>query len=75
MLLLTLLIGFSPSVLGQLEDSQFGDDIDSDLADFGLDIVRRFKICFTFWCLDFLYLTLYFIFLLTHRRLAGSPGR
>ncbi|XP_070785200.1 inter-alpha-trypsin inhibitor heavy chain H5 isoform X2 [Enoplosus armatus] len=41
MLLLTLLMCFSPSVLGQLEDSQFGDGIDSDLADFDLDIAPR----------------------------------
>ncbi|XP_044042160.1 inter-alpha-trypsin inhibitor heavy chain H5 [Siniperca chuatsi] len=41
MLLLTLLICFSPSVLGQLEESQFGDDINSDLADFDLDIAPR----------------------------------
>ncbi|XP_029317777.1 LOW QUALITY PROTEIN: inter-alpha-trypsin inhibitor heavy chain H5 [Cottoperca gobio] len=40
MLLLTLLITcFSPSVLGQL--GGFGDDIDSDLADFDLDIAPR----------------------------------
>lgn len=42
MLLLTLLLCFSPA-LGQLEESQFGDDIDSDLADFDLDIVRHLK--------------------------------
>lgn len=41
MLLLILLICFSPSVLGQLEESQFGDETDSDLADFDLDIVRH----------------------------------
>ncbi|XP_041819943.1 inter-alpha-trypsin inhibitor heavy chain H5 [Chelmon rostratus] len=40
MLLLTLLLCFSPA-LGQLEESQFGDDIDSDLADFDLDIAPR----------------------------------
>lgn len=39
MLLLTLLLCFSPGVLGQLEESQFGDDI--DLADFDLDIAPR----------------------------------
>ncbi|XP_037617089.1 inter-alpha-trypsin inhibitor heavy chain H5 [Sebastes umbrosus] len=39
--LVTLLICFSPSALGQLEESQFGDDIDSDLADFDLDIAPR----------------------------------
>lgn len=39
MLLLTLLLCFSPGVLGQLEESQFGDDI--DLADFELDIAPR----------------------------------
>ncbi len=43
MLLLTLLICFSPRVLGQLEESQFGDDVDSDFADFDLDIVRHLK--------------------------------
>ncbi|XP_070710275.1 inter-alpha-trypsin inhibitor heavy chain H5 [Pempheris klunzingeri] len=41
MLLVTLLICFSPSALGQQEESQFGDDIDSDLADFDLDIAPR----------------------------------
>ncbi|XP_045928135.1 inter-alpha-trypsin inhibitor heavy chain H5 isoform X1 [Micropterus dolomieu] len=41
MLLLILLICFSPSVLGQLEESQFGDETDSDLADFDLDIAPR----------------------------------
>ncbi|XP_031714890.1 inter-alpha-trypsin inhibitor heavy chain H5 [Anarrhichthys ocellatus] len=41
MLLLTLLLCFSPSVLGQLEESQLGDDIDSELVDFELDIAPR----------------------------------
>lgn len=39
MLLLTLLVCLSPNVLAKLEE--FGDDIDSDLADFDLDIVRH----------------------------------
>lgn len=39
--LLTLLLSFSGTVLGQLEDSKFEDDV--DLADFGLDIVRLLK--------------------------------
>lgn len=39
MLLLTLLICFSPRALGQLEEDLFGDDI--DLADFDLDIAPR----------------------------------
>lgn len=43
LLLLTLLICTSPSVLGRLEESQFADDIDSDLADFDLGIVRHLK--------------------------------
>ncbi|KAM6896309.1 inter-alpha-trypsin inhibitor heavy chain H5 [Lycodopsis pacificus] len=41
MLLLTLLLCFSPRALGQLEESQFGDDVDSELADFELDIAPR----------------------------------
>ncbi|XP_031156208.1 inter-alpha-trypsin inhibitor heavy chain H5 [Sander lucioperca] len=41
LLLLTLLICTSPSVLGRLEESQFADDIDSDLADFDLGIAPR----------------------------------
>ncbi|XP_054480726.1 inter-alpha-trypsin inhibitor heavy chain H5 [Anoplopoma fimbria] len=41
MLLLSLLLCFSPTALGQLEESQFGDDIDSELADFDLDIAPR----------------------------------
>ncbi len=42
MLLLTLLLCFSPRALGQLEEYQFEDDADLDLADFDLDIVRHF---------------------------------
>ncbi|XP_069581693.1 inter-alpha-trypsin inhibitor heavy chain H5 [Brachyistius frenatus] len=41
LLLLTLLLCLCPSALGQLEESQFGDDADSDLADFDLDIAPR----------------------------------
>ncbi|XP_022604811.1 inter-alpha-trypsin inhibitor heavy chain H5 [Seriola dumerili] len=42
LLLLTLLNSASPSVaLGELEGSQFEDDIDSDLAEFDLDIAPR----------------------------------
>ncbi|XP_056224083.1 inter-alpha-trypsin inhibitor heavy chain H5 [Seriola aureovittata] len=42
LLLLTLLTCASPSVaLGELEGSQFEDDIDSDLAEFDLDIAPR----------------------------------
>ncbi|XP_026217406.1 inter-alpha-trypsin inhibitor heavy chain H5 [Anabas testudineus] len=41
MLLLALLLCVSPSVLGQLEDSLFEDDTDSDLADFDLGIAPR----------------------------------
>uniref|UniRef100_A0A3Q0R338 Inter-alpha-trypsin inhibitor heavy chain 5 n=1 Tax=Amphilophus citrinellus TaxID=61819 RepID=A0A3Q0R338_AMPCI len=41
LLLPLLLLGFSAGVLGQLEDSQFEDDV--DLADFDLNIVRLFK--------------------------------
>lgn len=46
--LLTLLLSFSGTVLGQLEDSKLEDDV--DLADFGLDIVRLLKET----CLSFL---------------------
>eukprot|EP00064_Thunnus_orientalis_P012883 superscaffoldBa00002028_g12919 len=42
LLLLTVLVMcLSPSILGQLEEPQFGDDIDSDLTDFDLDIAPR----------------------------------
>lgn len=57
LLLLTLLMMcFSPSILGQLEESQSGEDIDFDITDFDLDIVRHLNDgrCCTFWCLDFL---------------------
>lgn len=41
MLLVTLLFCFSPAVLGQLEESQLEEeDVDADLADFDLDLVR-----------------------------------
>ncbi|XP_042370426.1 inter-alpha-trypsin inhibitor heavy chain H5-like, partial [Plectropomus leopardus] len=41
MLLLPLLMSLSASALGQLGDSQFGDDFDPELADFDLDIAPR----------------------------------
>lgn len=41
MLLFTLLMCFTPSVLGQLEQNQLADDVDMDLADFDLDIAPR----------------------------------
>ncbi|XP_037552139.1 inter-alpha-trypsin inhibitor heavy chain H5-like [Nematolebias whitei] len=41
MLLLTLLLCFSPAALGQLAESQFEDDVDPDQADFDLDFARR----------------------------------
>lgn len=41
MLLWILVLCAGPTVLGQLEDSLLGDDTDSDLADFDLDIVRH----------------------------------
>uniref|UniRef100_UPI0037E8CD7E inter-alpha-trypsin inhibitor heavy chain H5 n=1 Tax=Semicossyphus pulcher TaxID=241346 RepID=UPI0037E8CD7E len=41
MLLFALLVCFSGSVLGQLEESQFGDETDFDLTDFDLDIAPR----------------------------------
>lgn len=44
LLVLTLLICGSPRALGELEDSQFEDDIDPDLTDFDLDIVRGVKV-------------------------------
>lgn len=73
MLLLTLLVCLSPSVLAK--PGEFGDDIDSDLADFDLDIVRHLKdgvfVFCTFWFFDFLYSGFY----CPHRRHAGSPGR
>lgn len=43
MLVWTLLLCFGLGALGQLEEeAQFGDDGDSDLGDFDLDIVRDF---------------------------------
>ncbi|XP_017267087.1 inter-alpha-trypsin inhibitor heavy chain H5 [Kryptolebias marmoratus] len=42
MLLVALLLCLSPAVLGQLEESQLDDDdVESDLADFDLDIAPR----------------------------------
>lgn len=41
MLLLALLLCFSLSALGQLEESQFGDNDDIDLTDFDLEIAPR----------------------------------
>nr|XP_040029469.1 inter-alpha-trypsin inhibitor heavy chain H5 [Gasterosteus aculeatus aculeatus] len=41
MLLLALLLGCCPRALGQLEESQFGDDFETELADFDLDIAPR----------------------------------
>ncbi|XP_051806919.1 inter-alpha-trypsin inhibitor heavy chain H5 [Acanthochromis polyacanthus] len=41
MLLWTLLLCVSLSVLGQLEESQFEDEVDLDLKDFNLDIAPR----------------------------------
>ncbi|KAM4614769.1 inter-alpha-trypsin inhibitor heavy chain H5 [Polymixia lowei] len=41
MLAVTLLMCLSPCILGQLQESQFGEDIYSDLADFDLDIAPR----------------------------------
>ncbi|XP_049892239.1 inter-alpha-trypsin inhibitor heavy chain H5 [Epinephelus moara] len=41
LLLLPSLICLIPSALGQLEESQFGDDADLELADFELDIAPR----------------------------------
>ncbi|KAK2859128.1 hypothetical protein Q5P01_003748 [Channa striata] len=41
MLLLILLLCASPRALGQVEDSDFEDDTDADLADFDLDIATR----------------------------------
>lgn len=72
MLLLTLLMCFSPRVLGQLEESQFGDDTDSDFADFDLDIVRDLKDEGVVHSGGFSYLTPFFC---THRLHAGSHGR
>ncbi|XP_040006607.1 inter-alpha-trypsin inhibitor heavy chain H5 [Xiphias gladius] len=41
MLLLTLLLCVCPRVLGELDESQFEDVADSDLADFDLDVAPR----------------------------------
>lgn len=41
MLLLALLLCFSLSALGELDESQFEEDVDTDLADFDLDIAPR----------------------------------
>ncbi|XP_029901183.1 inter-alpha-trypsin inhibitor heavy chain H5 [Myripristis murdjan] len=41
MLVWTLLMCFSPSILGQVVESQFEDDFYSDLSDFDLDIAPR----------------------------------
>ncbi|XP_037317864.2 inter-alpha-trypsin inhibitor heavy chain H5 [Pungitius pungitius] len=41
LLLLALLLCCCPRALGQPEESQFGDDLESELADFDLDIAPR----------------------------------
>lgn len=72
LLLLTSLGCLSPGALGQLEESQFGDEI--DLTDFDLDIVRELKderVAHSA-VFGFLYLTL---FVCAHRRHAESHGR
>lgn len=56
LLFLTLLLCGSPGALGELEEeARFEDDIDLDLTEFDLDIVRGLKggRCGSFWCLDF----------------------
>lgn len=68
--LLTLLLSFSGTVLGQLENSKLEDDV--DLADFGLDIVRLLKET----CLSFL-LTIFrllMMFLSPGTAQGPSPG-
>ena len=57
LLLLTSLVCLSPGALGQLEESQFGDEI--DLTDFDLDIVRELKFEAHSGVSGFLYLTLF----------------
>lgn len=56
--LLTLLLSFSGTLLGQLKDSELEDDV--DLADFGLDIVRLLKeTCLSFLLSIFLLLMMF----------------
>lgn len=68
--LLTLLLSFSGTLLGQLEDSELEDDV--DLADFGLDIVRLLKeTCLSFWLSIF---RLLMMFLSPGTAQGPSPG-
>lgn len=68
--LLTLLLSFSGTLLGQLEDSELEDDV--DLADFGLDIVRLLKeTCLSFWLSIF---RLLMMFLSPGTTQGPSPG-
>lgn len=66
--LLTLLLSFSGTLLGQLEDSELEDDV--DLADFGLDIVRLLKET----CLSFLLSIFLMMFLSPGTAQGPSPG-
>lgn len=68
--LLTLLLSFSGTLLGQLENSELEDDV--DLADFGLDIVRLLKeTCLSFWLSIF---RLLMMFLSPGTAQGPSPG-
>lgn len=68
--LLTLLLSFSGTLLGQLKDSELEDDV--DLADFGLDIVRLLKeTCLSFLLSIFL---LMMMFLSPGTAQGPSPG-
>lgn len=49
MLLLVLLVFFSPAVLGQLEESQFADNLDLTDFDFGI-VGRLFMRVFLLFC-------------------------
>lgn len=72
MLLFVFLLCFIPSLLGQVEDSQLGDEFDFDLGDFDLDIVRKFHKIFRF---IFLFKGKISDLFCAHRLHAGSHGR
>ena len=73
MLLLALLVCVCPRALGQPDGSRFGEDADSDLAEFELDIVRKRRRWGNSLVFGFSHMT--FLFSSTYRRRAGSLDR
>lgn len=72
MLLLVLLVCFSPTVLGQLEESQSEDDL--DLTDFDFGIVGQGVYVFVIFVVYFL-MVLFVCLFSVRRRHVGSRVR